>query len=169
MPRWRDYKSRRRWRAAARWRIHDNRCLGVRLVRRVEVHRRSASARGSRRHKFEVVNREPVGETRLFRVTLSMTLLSKAFRPASLPVTVRGSMLPPPSVPCAKATPLHRIAAMLRALPASIRSRPRRRVAILLLLSVATSESSCPAGAESAQGWCAPYPRVRVRMVSTIP
>lgn len=166
MPRWRDYKSRRRWRAAARWRSHDNRRLGVRLVRRVEVHRRSASARGSRRHKFEVVNREPVP---LCRVTLSMTLLSKAFRTASLPVTVRGSMLPPPSVPCAKATPLHRIAAMLRALPASIRSRPRRRVAILLLLSVATSESSCPAGAESAQGWCAPYPRVRVRMVSTIP
>ncbi len=66
----------------------------------------------------------------------------------------------PPSVPCAKATPLHRVAAMLRAFPASIRSRPRRRVAFLLLLSVATSESSCPAGAESAQGWCAPYPKV---------
>ena len=56
MPRWRDYKSRRRWRAAARWRSHDNRRLGVRLVRRVEVHEKRVLAG----YKFEVVNREPV-------------------------------------------------------------------------------------------------------------
>ena len=57
MPRWRDYKSRRRWRAAARWRSHDNRRLGVRLVRRVEVHETEMRLAV---HKFEVVNREPV-------------------------------------------------------------------------------------------------------------
>ena len=49
LPRWRNYQGGRRWRTAASWprlSSHDNRHLGVRLVRRVEVHEKAQPRTG---------------------------------------------------------------------------------------------------------------------------